>query len=92
MADSEGYIPVYLPDRTVVGKGKVDGQHITIKLKEGDLIQTLFKDNLLGMSFVYMGEGQSSSQESSDCDEVTCLYSMPHNHGGACFAGCVICD
>ena len=98
MAD-ESYIPVYLPDRTVIGKGKVDGQFITIELDEGDAIQTLFKEELLGMSFVYMSakaqdivDDKRHELHECDCIEPTCTYPSPHNHGVTCYVGCSVCN
>lgn len=57
MADAEGYVPVYLPDRTVVGKAKIseDGQLVEIKIPEGTAMQELMSENLIGLSVVYQG-------------------------------------
>lgn len=58
MADSEGYIPVYLPDRTVVGKAKireeVDGTQVTeLIFPPGWSLTELVGENLVGLSLVY---------------------------------------
>lgn len=54
MAKSDGFIPVYLPDRTVVGKAIVDpdGQTVTMRITSGPVLE-LMSEDLLGLSIVY---------------------------------------
>lgn len=55
MAERRGTVPVYLPDRTVIGKAWIadDGQHIQIELDRSTAIPELMEENLLGLSIVY---------------------------------------
>ena len=87
--ETDGYIPVYLPDRTVVGKAKVDGQFINIEVTPGNALQTLIKENLIGLSVMYMG---AEARDAFDnCEDADCYRGDPHSHGN-CFAGCSICQ
>lgn len=54
---AKGYIPVYLPDRTVVGRATIseDQRTVTIDIPEGTAIQSLMADNLVALSVVYQG-------------------------------------
>lgn len=51
----EGWIPVYLPDRTVIGKALVhdDGVHATMELDMQTPIKELLGHDLIGLSIVY---------------------------------------
>lgn len=55
--DSEGFIPVYLADRTIVGRAKVDadGMHAMIKLdlREDINLTGLIGEDLIGLAIVY---------------------------------------
>lgn len=55
MPDSQGYIPVYLADRTIVGKARVapDGRHVDISFDQSINIEGLMENNLVGLSIVY---------------------------------------
>ena len=54
--DQKGYIPVYLPDRTLAGQARIsdDGTHIEIEVPSGSPIAELMGDNLLGLSISYL--------------------------------------
>lgn len=49
-------LPVYLPDRTIIGEAtvSVDGSHISIEMKNGAPYAELIADNLVGLAIVYM--------------------------------------
>lgn len=58
MADQakHGYVPVYLPDRTVVGTAYVDIEAGTavIKLEANDTLAKLIQESLVGLSVVIL--------------------------------------
>lgn len=97
MAEQEGYVPVFLPDRTVIGKAKIEGQNVVIELTEGNAIQTLMAENLLGMSMVYLNnEARDAVAHARECVEemcsdASCYKIEPHSHG-TCFVGCSTCE
>lgn len=51
---SNGVIPVYLPDRTVIGKATIseDGSTILMHINSGPVAELMGED-LIGMSIVY---------------------------------------
>lgn len=55
--DVDGYVPVYLEDRTVVGKARVsdDGKTTTIIIEvyDGHPMSELMQENLIGFSVVH---------------------------------------
>lgn len=71
MPDAEGYIPVYLPDRTVLGKAKIsdDGKHLDIEIPEGSMIQELMHENLIGLSTVYQGAIPADNKKEKETDD-----------------------
>lgn len=87
--ETEGYIPVYLPDRTVVGKATIDGQDIVIKMSPGNAIQSLIKENLIGLSVMYMGPEARDAFD--NCEDPDCYRGDPHSHG-SCYANCAVCQ
>lgn len=66
----QGYVPVYLPDRTVVGRALIsdDGKTVTIDIPEGDVVQELMAENLIGLSVVYQGAIPATYEEEKPKD------------------------
>lgn len=95
--NQEVYVPVYLADRTVVGKAKIDGQAVLIELTDGTAIQELMTNNLIGMSVVYMNnearDAVALERESFEemCVDPACYKIAVHSHG-ECFVGCSVCQ
>jgi hypothetical protein len=56
---SEGYVPVYLEDRTLIGKAKIsnDGKHIEIDIPGDSPVAELMAEGLIGLSTWSMAAG-----------------------------------
>ena len=65
--EHEGWVPVYLPDRTVAGEAKIsvrdDDIYIDVKLSgfEGEAVAAMMAENLIGFSTVYMNNDARDS-------------------------------
>lgn len=68
MTSPDGYVPVYLPDRTVIGRAKFneDKTEVLIEIPDGDVVQTLIGENLIGLSIVYQGAIPTKEEKPTD--------------------------
>jgi hypothetical protein len=63
-----GFVPVYLPDRTVIGRASIDndGQTVIMEIKHGAVLE-LMSENLVGLSVVYKtNEARDRASEEGD--------------------------
>lgn len=102
MAEDDADVPVYLPDRTIIGKAKItkteEGMFATIKLSN-DTVAELMSEDLIGLSVVYQSndardalavslESQEDLSANYDCLYPKCFNDQPHWHGVLCTETC----
>lgn len=102
MEKQESIVPVYLPDRTIVGRATITkderGMIATIRLGDS-VISELMSENLIGMSIVYQTNEARDAVDVSvieqveldatkDCDAPQCVTSTYHWHGVLCSWHC----
>ena len=73
MTKFQGYIPVYLADRTIVGYAEVEVQGektlINMELSSNGHIAELVKENLVGFSIMYMDRNRVEEVQNNQGEE-----------------------